>query len=58
MISLMLIVYDDILFDIDLKFSIMTENVILNKVPSKDMSLSILYIHVIPSLTSSHNFSF
>ena len=52
-VSLILIVYDDILFDIDLKFSIMTENVILNKVPSKNMSLSILYIHVIPSLNIS-----
>ena len=50
LVSLILIVYHDILFDIDLKFSIMTDNVILNKVPSKDMLLSILYIHVIPSL--------
>ena len=53
MISLILVLYDDILFDIDLKFSIMTENVVLNKVPSKDMSPSILYIHVIPSLNIS-----
>ena len=53
MVSLILVVYDDVLFDIDLKFSVMTENMILNKVPLKYMPLSILHIHVIPSLNIS-----
>ena len=52
-VSLILIRYYDIVFVIELKFSIMTKNMILNKVPSKDMSLSILHIHVIPSLNIS-----
>ena len=49
-ISLILRLYHDILFDIDMKFSIITENMILNKVPPKNMSFGILHIHVIPSL--------
>ena len=50
MVSLILITYYDILFDIDLKFSIMTKNIIFNKIPYYDISVSVLYIHVIPPL--------
>ena len=46
-VSLILIVYGDILFVVDLKFSIMTKNIIFSKIPPHDISLRILYIHVI-----------